>query len=141
LYSALAEGDSLPTEHQRFDFDLFMDMSTAFYTLTPIVDMDFVKPLIKRLEASKMTLDLKKICSGAGTQGRMLDVTKMEEFGFVSCNCSTYQHYLWCPHVTVDAMVKKLIKKFPPAFRPERLGSRRDGRIPKAARGGALGHQ
>ena len=28
---------------------------------------------------------------------------------FYSCSCDDYQHYLWCVHVCVDAMTRKLL--------------------------------
>ena len=70
-----------------------------------------------------------------------LDIERLKKWGFCSCNCRIYLHYLWCVHVCTDGLVKKLILKFPKAYSVKRLGVEMDGRACKALRGGALGYQ
>ena len=65
---------------------------------------------------------------------------------FYSCSCDDYQHYLWCVHVCVDAMTRKLLCGFPPRLDPTRISNVKTGtamklcsRPAKAQKGGALG--
>ena len=138
MYVKLINSSALPALPQgTFTFDLYMDYVSSFHTLTPIVDVIFVGRLINRLLNSDMRLDLSLIQSSDGE----LDVERMKKWGFCSCNCPIYLHYLWCAHVCADGLVKKLILKFPRGYTVKRLGAETDGRTCKALRGGALGYQ
>ena len=138
MYVKLINSSALPALPQgNFTFDLYMDYVLSFHTLTPIEDVVFVGRLINRLSTSGMQLDLSLIQSS----DNKLDVERMKKWGFCSCNCPIYLHYLWCVHVCADGLVKKLILKFPRAYTVKRLGADTDGRTCKALRGGALGYQ
>ena len=127
-------------------FDELIDYSSAFHALTPITDAVFTARLAERLVRSGMVLDLCSIlCDGQahGTSGDIeassFDLGKLAKYGFRSCTCKTFTHYLWCIHSCGDAKLRKLIKSWPATLDPTRLGDRRTGAIPNAVRGGALG--
>ena len=143
-YLALYDsGAALPTG-MVLDFDLYIDFATAFHTLTPMLDPVRVHALIRRLEASKMVLNLTKLGStyeddSDGVRTIVLDNAIMKRTGFSTCNCGPFLHTNWCVHVCVDAMVKGLIYKLPRTFRVEIITAWRAGRIPNAVVGGARG--
>ena len=127
-------------------FDELIDYSSAFHALTPITNAVFTARLAERLVRSGMVLDLCSIlCDGQahGTSGDIeassFDLGKLAKYGFRSCTCKTFPHYLWCIHSCGDAKLRKLIKSWPATLDPTRLGDRRTGAIPNAVRGGALG--
>ena len=132
LSQASALGHPLP----RYNFDNYIDFSSSFRTLKPITNVVYVRHLIDRLQASQVTLDLTLI----QTDG-VLDVEKLKEKGFASCNCPDYLKDLWCWHTTTYSLLKKLITQIPAVFQPRRILNQppQKGRTARAVYGGALG--
>ena len=123
----------------EFDFDLLMDYTTAFHTLTPITDVIYTRRLMERLTASGCTLNIRHIRTSPTDDS--LDASKLASRGFAHCNCGCYLHYSWCTHACVHAMVvTKVLTKVPAVYDPVRLAARAPGRNSNSIRGGALGY-
>ena len=121
----------------KFNFEDLILWQKSFHIMRPITDKVYLNGLVERLQGS-----------GAPVNVDMLNNSKLTDT-FYSCTCEDYQHYLWCVHVCVDAMTRKLLKGFPPTLDPTKIRNLKtglalqicQGRPAKAAKGGALGRK
>ena len=97
--------------------------------------MTYTAKLIDRLVAAQMTLATSNMLTAGN-----LDAAKLKTCGFVSCNCKVFLKDLWCEHVLVHAMVRKIVLRVPPRFDSRSIGPVANGRNAAAIRGGALGY-
>ena len=120
----------------NFNFEDLILWQKNFHIMRPITDEVYLNGLVERLQGS-----------GAPVNVDMLNDSKLTDT-FYSCSCEDYQHYLWCVHVCVDAMTRKLLKGFPPTLDPTKvknlktgqaMQSCQKGRPAKALKGGGLG--
>lgn len=120
----------------NFNFEDVILWQKSFHIMRPITDEVYLNGLVERLQGS-----------GAPVNVEMLNNSKLTDT-FYSCSCEDYQHYLWCVHVCVDAMTRKLLKGFPPTLDPTKINNVKTGqamqicskgRPARALKGGGLG--
>ena len=138
-YCALCETDE---EHLSlvYTFDLLIDYSSGWHTLTPITDPVWTQRRLTMLKQAGCKLDLTRVRQSS--QNVSLDPAKLKQFGLVHCNCATYLHYTWCLHVCLHArVVSGIMKSVPPKWESRRYGHAMQGKPARALAGGALGYR
>jgi len=114
-----------------FDFDDAVTWSSAFYSLYPITDENYLRRLYIRLASTGMGLM------------PVVDVIALGTSGLMACGCPSFLQRAWCKHSCADAAQKKIITKYPSTMLmdPTPLAKKDFHKNKKSKKGGARGYE